>query len=1212
MRYYCQHNYCYLKENNHNGDLLLVIQPERHKNRHLRINVLLIVLVSIGMVLTQVASSQDLSNLRTKTLVSISDTILLDSLSIIPNSLIVMAKDGFALDSSSYTVNFSEAILTWHISKEERPTELKLVYRIFPYALSKDYSHKNIDRVTPDKEGLSNPFVYSYKSNSNDIFALGGLSKSGSISRGISFGNSQDVIVNSSLDLRLSGRLSDNVNILAAITDDNVPIQPEGNTQQIQEFDKVFIQLHNEKTKLIAGDFEIGRPPGYFMNFYKKAQGASFSTLDVKEFPDGKETREMHLTSSVAISKGKFSKNVFNGTEGNQGPYKLTGSENEAFIIIISGTERVFIDGQLLTRGQEHDYIIDYNTAEITFTPAQLITKDKRISVEFQYSDRNYTRSLVHVGTGYKRNKLSLNLNIYTEQDAKNQPIDQDLTDDQKLLLSNIGDNLDSALSQRVDSVGFSDVGVLYKKFDSLGYEVYEYSADSGVYAVSFSNVGVGNGNYVQDINTVANGRVYKWVAPDSNGVPQGTHEPIVLLVTPKKRQMATIGGKYTFSKNTSATFEVAVSNNDINTFSTKDSDDDVGYAYQFNLENKINLSKTKKDPWVLTSNLSYEQVDKNFTIIERYRAVEFQRNWNLVSTSRVHEYIPGLSLSLSNKKTGLVQYRFNSFIRGNEYSAYRNMMKVNLKGGGVRVIVDASLLQSSDLSSQTRFIRSKGLVAKQLKWIEVGVTQEQENNIFKNAAGDTLQPSSYEYYEMGAFIQSVDSAKNRFGIHYKQRIDLAPIDNELNKSTTGESVGFNFGLLKNPNSKFNGSITYRKLKIDNTLLTANKPDESLLSRVEYRIRLFKGAITSSTFYELGSGLEAKRDFYYQGGLEPGQGLFVWNDRNGDGVEDKNEFDVARLNDGTHIKIFLPTDEYVKTYSNMFNEVLYFRPAVKWRNKKGMRKFVSRFSNQTTYRINRKNTNDDLALAYNPFLLETRDTTLVTLNSSFRNIFYINRTDPKFGVDLKYQQTRSKTLLLNGLDSRELMLRSVYVRWNMTRQFTLNVLYNNGRKINNSEFFSDRDYKILYNEVGPKVTYQPNTVLRLSILYNYKVKKNALKKLKTDYQGDTISYTGGEQAIHHKIGLAAKQNAVSKGSLSMNVNYINIEYLNEDETAALQNTSLGFEMLEGLQTGSNVTWTVSYQRNLSDHMQLSLTYDGRKSEDTPAVHRGGVQLRAFF
>ena len=187
-----------------------------------------------------------------------------------------------------------------------------------------------------------------------------------------------------------------NLSLLASVSDDNLPIQADGNTNKLQEFDQVFIQIYNDRFKMIVGDFWLYKPQGYFMTYKKRAQGLSLN------YQWNEDTAKVWNTQlSGALSRGKFQRQIIQGTEGNQGPYRLRGAENEPFIIILSGTERVYIDGQLLERGQQFDYVIDYNTAEVIFTTRNQITKDSRIVVEFQYSDQNYARSLVQTSTTY-------------------------------------------------------------------------------------------------------------------------------------------------------------------------------------------------------------------------------------------------------------------------------------------------------------------------------------------------------------------------------------------------------------------------------------------------------------------------------------------------------------------------------------------------------------------------------------------------------------------------------------------------------------------------------------------------------------------------------------------------------------------------------------------------------------------------------------------
>jgi hypothetical protein len=96
----------------------------------------------------------------------------------------------------------------------------------------------------------------------------------------------------------------------------------------------------------------------------------------------------------------------------------------------------------LLERGQDRDYIIDYNTAEVTFTTRRLINKDMRITIEFQYADRNYARTLLTGFAAWKDSRMQAGVNLYSEQDSKNQPLQQDLTPADKAILAAAGDNL--------------------------------------------------------------------------------------------------------------------------------------------------------------------------------------------------------------------------------------------------------------------------------------------------------------------------------------------------------------------------------------------------------------------------------------------------------------------------------------------------------------------------------------------------------------------------------------------------------------------------------------------------------------------------------------------------------------------------------------------------------------------------------------------------
>lgn len=986
--------------------------------------------------------------------------------------------------------------------------------------------------------------------------------------------------------------------MLASISDQNIPVQPDGNTQQLQDFDQVYIQLFSDRTKLTAGDYQIRSSNSYFMRYNKRLRGgdveANFET------PRNGTTIKNKLQASAAVSRGKFARNVFNGLEGNQGPYRLVGDENESFIIVLSGTEAVYIDGKLLKRGQENDYVVDYNNAEITFTANQPITKDKRIVVEFQYSAQAFSRSLVRFSDELDFGRLKLNVNAYSEQDAKNQPLQQDLNEEQKQTLEQIGNNVDNAFATGVTQVSFEDDRVLYKKvFDTIAgvvdsHYVYSTNPDSALYQLSFSDVGIGNGNYVQ-IQSNANGKVYEYI-PAINGVRQGRYEPIVLLVTPKKRQMFTLGGSYQLSDNSTADFEFAYSNRDLNTFSEVGNSANQGTGVKFNIRSNKKLGEASR--WKLISDVGLEHVSKNFQAIERFRKVEFERDWNLTNVTLVDDQIlPTVSVGIEKGSKLKANYLFKSFLSGTEYRGFNNGVNIVSQFEKSEFSYAGNMLNVDATAQSSTFYRHDTKGVKKAKYFEVGFKDIYENNQFRNKETDSLSLASYEFWEWEAFVQNPSAQKNRLKVGYVNRFDRRGKDNRLKDATFGESVNLEMAWLKNRAIKVKGKTTYRKLRVQDTTLYDGQPEENVTSRIEYSLKLAKGALSVNSFYEVGSGLEEKREFVYVE-VDAGLGQYVWIDENDNGIKELNEFQPKKFdNEGNYIKVSTQTNDFIRTYSNQFSQSLFVEPKRFWRgNPKGntgVRHILGKVSNQSTYRVDRKTEEEDELERFNPFTRSVEDSSIVSVNASFRNVLYFNRAHPKVGLEWTFQQVQNKIETFNGTEARENVYTTWGLRYNFTRAYIFNLNYTKGNSTNDQELFETNDFDIDYQTVEPKFTYQADVNWKMSVNYGFTNKSNG-------------TLEGGEEVEIHKVGLEMQLSKIGKGIVKVGADVLDITY------NGVSNTTLAYEMLDGLQPGKNGVWNVIFQRSLGKNLQLNLNYNGRITEISDIVHAGSVQIRAFF
>lgn len=1109
------------------------------------------------------------------------DSLQLDSMLVLPSSIQLEPTQVFRFDQRSGVIHFTPP-----------PQDtLLLSYRVLAWKRELVFAAKDTSMIRNSaSDNDFQPYVFRGDLFPDTRFDQGELVKAGSLSRGVSFGNSQDLAVNSNLNLQLSGRITERFQVLASITDDNIPIQPDGNTQQLQDFDRVYIQLFDDQTTITAGDFQITERTHHFLRYQKRARGVTTTSVS------GDSLNQFSLGASAAISKGKFARNLIQGVEGNQGPYRLNGAENERFIIIMAGTERVYIDGRLLERGQSLDYTIDYNTAEITFTPRNLITKDRRIVVEFQYSDRNYARALLQGEASGKQRKFEWFLHALSEQDSKNQPLQQDLDADDRRLLSQVGDDVQLAFNSAIDSVGYSDTQVLYAIRDTLGYDsvlVYSNNASQALYRAVFSFVGPGNGDYVED-GFVANGRVYRWVAPDTvegNIIRQGDHAPLRQLVPPKKRQMLTGGGKISLGKGQQLVLEAAVSSRDENTFSNRDASDNTGFSSWTDYRIERSIQRKTNGAWKWGGRVFHEYVSEHFNEIERFRSVEFDRDWNIRGLNlRSDQHVGGVSLNLLKNNVVKWELEGSGFVSGSAYEGYRTTSSIHYQEKRRVLDWDGSYTLSQGLRN-TRFLRQKTNIALPVGLFRVGYQDDFEWNRFN--MNDTLSAMSYRFYEWKTWLGSREEQKFTWKAFYSQRDDRLPLNNELALAAEAESYGVEGQYTSAARRQLRWNVARRTLSITDSSLTSQRPEETLVGRLEASGGFFKGLVNGQLFYETGSGLEQARQFVYIE-VPPGQGNYVWIDYNGDGVKDLNEFEVANFQyEANYLRAFVPSDTYVRTYSNAFTTNVQIQPARVWTNAKGAKKFLSRFGENASLRLDRKTGIDRGWRRLDPFARDVADSSVITLGSSFRNTLSFNRTDPGFGVEYTYQNLSNQALLANGFESRKDEYHELRLRKRVANDVTFIGMTKRGVKATSSDFLTGRNYLIHYLSLEPEFQWQPSNTFRLTM------KGRRVEKEDRQEGGDT-------GALIHDLGISLRFSDPGKGLIEAGATLLDIRYNGET------NNALAFEMLESLVPGKNATWNISVQRSLSRTLQLNILYNGRTSEDGPMIHVGSVQVRAAF
>jgi len=593
----------------------------------------------------------------------------LPHLFIISESLKLSRPAGAELSSAEF--EFSASNSTLYLGAPLSVTDSLLVtYRYFNTELKKRYYHRELnapapaataEKPAPISKVDHQPAAVPVKEKDSSLELKGNKTFS------IEAGNSRDLQFKQGLDLSLQGKITEEVTVTAFLSDRGDFYSPAGSTQRLEELDKLRLEISSPNFSGSLGDQQIDFTENRLTGFSKKIKGiqskAKFSNI--------------FLETTVANSKGTFHTNQIHGEDGKQGPYFLSSQTGQTRITLLSGTEKVWLDGQLLQRDSDLDYTIDYLTGSLFFTSHRLITSQSLIRVDFEYTQEDFSKKFVatRAQMALQDGTLKIGGSLISEGDAKDSPLGFSLSEDQKQILTSAGDSYLKTQKSGATWVG-NNLGDYVLVSDTLGNSYYQYAGEKqGDYQVQFSYVGEKAGGYIYQ-----GAGIFTY-----QGDKQGNYTPLQSLPTPRSHRLLGLDLAFQPNSDWQVRLELAQSNLDQNTYSKLDDGDNRGWGF----DSRVNFGK---NDWNFLGR-SIKQLrastrvfvrDENFSPFSRIEETESERIWNLnsqVQTRKELKWDFNPALVLGQNLSGSAY--FGKLRKGAEFNSTRESWNVILPSLG-------------------------------------------------------------------------------------------------------------------------------------------------------------------------------------------------------------------------------------------------------------------------------------------------------------------------------------------------------------------------------------------------------------------------------------------------------------------------------------------------------------------------------------------------
>jgi len=1107
------------------------------------------------------------------------------------DSLVTLAGRGL-IAGSDYTIDHRlglvriDSLLAGRLAMGPGDT-LRIIaaYRYLPLVFRDSYYLRKLtpvrDSVTKrDSLKVERPLArYSVE----DLFGPN-LQKSGSLVRGFTVGSNRDLSLNSGLRLQLSGKLAENLEVAASLTDENTPLQPEGTTQTLQEFDKVFVDVKGKNIAGTLGDFVLDFQGTEFARLSRKLQGARV-TGDLRG-----ETSSGSLTVAGAVTRGKFNTMQFNGLEGVQGPYRLTGRNGERTIIVIAGTERVYINGERQTRGETNDYVIDYSTSELTFTPRRLVNSASRITVDYEYTDRQYSRSLfaTEAISSIFSDKVSISVGYFREADNPDAPIDFVLSDTVRSVLAAAGADRSRAYVSgvsRVDSNGY------YAKIDTLiegtPQTFYRYAPGSpeALYNVSFSYVGGGKGEYTRQ-----QAGLYLW-----QGVGKGDYLPIRLLPLPELQQVLDARVELKPTSEIRFAGEFAHSTSDANRLSAVPGNRKDGDAFT------LSASYAPKELTLGGVNLGSAEISakarrigQSFASLDRTNEIEFNRRWGIDTVeSEREELLEGSVKYRPSKGIGL-SGSFGSIDRAGGLASSRWDAGLQLDQEGVPHVdyfIERIRAKDLRLNSLSVWLRQKGSASADWGPVTTRIRYEGEDRSFENAVTGESREGSFRFDEFAPGLVLKETGKISASADFTWRKEKAWYGGGVIPQAKSFTQTYAAKLAEWKSFSTSLDVVIRKRTVEPVFQGAGST-KTLLVRDQTRYAPLERAVEADLYYEAATQQSSRLERVFVR-VTKGTGSYQYlGDLNGNGIADEEEFVQTRF-DGDFIPVTVPSDRLYPIIDLNTSARLRLTPLRLLRGATGTAaKILSALSSETYFRVDEKSTEENFTdIALLRFRKFQQDSTTLSGSRQFSQDLLVLEGNPSISGRLRYLERRGMNNFSGGIERSYGREQSARLRFRLVPEVAQQIDLAQKQDRVTGQVASTRLRDISSDEVTIDISYRPEQRFELGL-------KIGTSTSTDQHPATPLEVSLNTQSIRTSIAFEGSGQARA-------------EFSREEVVFHRAVDQFPYELTGGRLPGKTWLWKGALDYRLTNFLQSSIQYDGR-SEGGEVIHTARAEVRAFF